>query len=512
MIKKHIFFVILIGVLGLYLRFYHIEFGLPHSFHADEPEIVELAIKYTYEIRSIISNNEYYKLIPISYVYGTFPAYFFTGVNMFFSKILNIFNFSFDKTTLYIILRSVNLILTFTIIPAIVWLSYKLFKNKKAWITAFILLALNWKLIVHAHYINTDIIVALLLTLSFLTFLDYHNSKNDTKYTVLTGILFGLAVGTKITALITLPAYIYVFLVKKDYRNIFGFLFTIFAVFMATNPFSIIFANDFAFRIYTMLFKEAGMTFDSVNYNPFKYIGALSWIATLPVFIMSLYGKYYVLKHKRNPFHIFLISNVFIYLIFYSVQSRRVDRWVLPILPVVILYASYAWAVLSSKIIKPLKLGLEAMILGYYLFFPLLLLFQFQRYTPKAQAYLWAQNNLPVYITNNDYTLVYTEEGLDPLNKLQGTKVIKYEVYGSENAQFFMPEDPMNYEYVILSSRPMENFKKPEIRKAFPFYAQKWDSFEYTVNSNFKLIKTFSLPKPNLIPLSNVYIYEKKEL
>ena len=54
--------------IGLLFRLYHIEFGLPHSFHADEPEIAEFAIKYTYEIRGIIENGDYYKLIPLNFV------------------------------------------------------------------------------------------------------------------------------------------------------------------------------------------------------------------------------------------------------------------------------------------------------------------------------------------------------------------------------------------------------------------------------------------------------------
>jgi len=39
-------------IFGLYFRLHAINFGLPHCFHADEPEIVELAVKYTYQIRA----------------------------------------------------------------------------------------------------------------------------------------------------------------------------------------------------------------------------------------------------------------------------------------------------------------------------------------------------------------------------------------------------------------------------------------------------------------------------
>jgi hypothetical protein len=108
------------------------------------------------------------------------------------------------------------------------------------------------------------------------------------------------------------------------------------------------------------------------------------------------------------------------------------------------------------------------------------------------------------------WKLVYTEEGLDPMNKLKFADVQKYNVYSSESAQFFLPQDPFLYDYVVLSSRPMENFKRPKVKETYPFYHKKWAEFEITVldESNFELIKEFSLIKPNLIPLSDVYIYK----
>src|SRR3990167_4698419 len=98
--KQLMLLLIIIGFTGMLFRLYHIEFGLPHSFHADEPEITEPAIKYTYEIFNIIRNNDWYKLIPVSFVYGTFPVYYFTVFTMAFSKSLNILNSPFDKTSI----------------------------------------------------------------------------------------------------------------------------------------------------------------------------------------------------------------------------------------------------------------------------------------------------------------------------------------------------------------------------------------------------------------------------
>ncbi len=493
--------------MGLYFRLYHIEFGLPHSFHADEPEIAELAIKYTYEIKTIIRSNDYYKLIPISYVYGTLPAYFFTLAVMGFSKILTITKTSFDKTTLYIFMRQLNALLSLSIIPLGSLLYYKLFKDKKGTLIAAFLLALNWTLIVQGHYINADIILTTLLTLAYLGTYLYYKHELDNKHVIFLGAVLGLAAGTKVTALLTLPLFLYIFLNKKDYRGLFGFLFTAFIAFEVTNPFAIIFANNFAFRILTMKQKEAGMVFDSVDPNPFKYILALSFMTTPLVLLTALYGKIKAVKNtKELPMHVFLIGHVFIYVLFYSLNTRRVDRWLLPTIPIILIYTAYGLSQLKTKLLIPLGL----LLLGIYLYYPLLLTKQFQRYTPKAEAYLWMRDN----VAKEANKLAITEEGLDPLNKLEGILVKRLNVYTSEAAQFDLPPSPNGYDYVILSSKPMQNFKNPEVAKAYPFYTEKWAEFEQTVldETKFVLVKEFVLPKPNLVNLSDVFIYKSVSL
>lgn len=512
MSNKSLFFVAA-GVLflGIYLRLYHIEFGLPHSFYADEPEIAELAIKYTYEIKNIIRNNDYYKLIPISYVYGTFPAYMNTFFTMLFSKSSNLLGYGFDKMSIYVFLRVINALLSLTIPAVISLLSYKLFKNKELALATGILLLLNWKFIVHAHYINADITQAILLTLSFLAFQKYLQQKADTKFTVLTGVFYGLAVGTKITALISLPLYYYVFLKNRDTRGLLAFTFIVFGAFIISNPFSVVFATDFAFRIYTMFTKEAGMVFDSVDYNPLKYIQALTFMLSPLVMITSLYGIFKITR--RNPsesrnkyFHVFLIGNIIIYLLFFSLQNRRVDRWLLPILPIATMYATYGICKLKQVLNKSVFVAFTLIILTNYLYFPVLLTKQFQTNTPKSAAYIWMRDNIDPSLNK----LVYTEEGLDPMNKLLGVLVFKYQVYTDEAAQFFIPENPDGYDYVVISSRPMENYKRSAVKNSYPFYYEKWNTFENKLQdeNKFKLIKQFVLPKPNLIPLSDVFIYE----
>jgi len=506
--KKYYLLFFFILLIGLALRLYHIEFGLPHSFYADEPEISELAIKYTYEFRSIVRNGDYYKLIPISFVYGTFPAYFFTLANMAFSKSLNLLGIGFGKFELFVFLRVINAVVSTFIVVALGVLAQKIFKKKSVTLLAVALTALNWKLIVHAHYVNADILQTTLLVFSYLTLFIYYKKKPDNLFTVLTGVLFGLAVGTKITTLIALPIYYYIFLVKKDCRGLVGMTLVALIAFMISNPFSFILSDRFLFRIMTMFTKEAGLVFDSVDLNPFKYLGVIAWIATPLVFLVSLYGKAVALKLKESRhFHIFLVTNVLLYVLFFSLQKRYVERWLLPVLPIVLIYASYGFYKLQERLNSKIVFAfLFSIIMGTYVYFPVLLMQQFLRWTPKSEAYLWAQENIDPL----EKVLVYTEEGLDPMNKLPGSKVHVVKVYTDEGAQYFTPDDTDYYDYVVISSRPLQNYKRPAVRQEFPFYYEKWSEFENMLadNEHFELVNQFVLPKPNLIPLSDVYIYK----
>jgi hypothetical protein len=175
------------------------------------------------------------------------------------------------------------------------------------------------------------------------------------------------------------------------------------------------------------------------------------------------------------------------------------------------MYASYGLVQLKQSYKKIVFIVLVLFMGINYLNYPILLMNQFRKDTPKSAAYQWVKANIPVKETLTPYILVYTEEGLDPLNKISGAKVNQYNVYTSESAELFYPEDPLIYDYVIVSSRPMQNFKRPEVRQKYPYYAQKWDEFEQTLQdkSKFELIKDFTLPKPSIVPLSDVFIYRK---
>ena len=435
-------------------------------------------------------------------MYGTFPTYVLTVLTLLFSKFNNLLGIDFLKSDIYMFLRSFIGIVSFLIAPVAAHLYFKMFKDKLGSLLTFLLVALNWKLIVFGHYVNADIIITLLTLTSVYFFFNYYKDENIKKSVILSSLFFGLAIGTKITVLLTLPFYLYIFFKKGKLYDFIVFVFIAIGAFLVTNPFSWGFANDFAFRILSFSTKEAGIVFDSVDTSSTKYILGLSSMLTLPVFLMAVWGKWK--SNYKDSYHIFLIGIIIFYFLFYSIQARRVDRWLLPILPFMMIYASYGIMRLKNLKIFP---AILALIFGVYLYNPILLLSQFQTLTPRSAAYIWLKTEVPISANK----LGYTEEGLDPISRVPGMDLRRMGVYSSENAHFVLPENPIGYDYVVIADRPMQNFKKPEVKEKYPLYVQKWEEFEKTIMdpTKFELIKEFTLPKPNLIPLTDIYIYKR---
>jgi len=343
-------------LLGLYFRLHSINFGLPHCFHADEPEIVELAVKYTYQIKDILKTKDFYKLIPISFVYGMLPTYLLTIATIVFSKVWSLLHLPFDKQSIYVFLRTITAISSLALIPIALQLYKNAFRkiSKIEVLILTFLTALNWKLIVLSHYVNMDIFLTILLSLTFLAASYYLKNPKRSLFVVLTGLLFGFSIGTKITAGLSLPLFIYLFVKKKDLRSLFAFLFLTYIGFAITNPFSLIFAKDFIFRIFEMQLKEGGMVFDSVNSNPFKYIISLVSITTPIIFTISLYGKVetFMYNRNKNTLQILLFGNVLIYIAFFSLNSREISRWLLPIIPSLLIFSTKGFAEFAKTVSK----------------------------------------------------------------------------------------------------------------------------------------------------------------
>jgi hypothetical protein len=521
MTRRHLLIILAVILLvGLLLRLFRIDFGLPLTFFPDETDLSDAAINYSIGAKAALENGNINFFKPNSFVYGTFPSYFLTINLIFFKVVVSLFKINTDYFSYFLEMRVVTAILSM-LIPMLTGLIYfKLFKDKKGLVASLFLSALNWKLIYHSHYLNQDIYLTILLCLSFtflLLYLKTDNIKGATLLVMLSGSSFGLATGTKITSLLSFPLIFLLFFSFKKRKEVVFFALSALITYIISNPFSILSLKDFVSRIIEMVSKEGGIVFSSVDTGPFKYLFGLSYMLTLPVLTLAIYGivrkilsaSPFKLYEREKIFHVFLILNILVYFIFFSIEPRRSDRFLLPVIPILILYASYGLSYLYSRlrINRCLVITLVGIFAVYYAYFPLSLTMQLSKNKPRLDAYYWVKQQ-PL---SDKKILVYTEDGQDPFSRIKGSTVLVYSVYVSKGAQFSLPQDPLIYDYVVLASKPMENYKRPYVIKNYPDYFNNWRAFESTVTASdkFSLVKDFKTSNLNLLYFSEISVYRR---
>jgi hypothetical protein len=275
--------------------------------------------------------------------------------------------------------------------------------------------------------------------------------------------------------------------------------------------------------------REAGVVFSSVDQNPLKYISGLSNVLTPPILIISLISMVVILLEKIQDFksiktgpenltHLLLIGNFFTYLIFFSLNKRLVERWMLPIIPVLCIYATYGIQeignlVKNQKIQKIFKISLIGIFLISYFCNALILFKQIKLGDTRLKAYEWTKDHLRQPENTNLKILVYTNKGRDPFSRIDNCDVKMFEVYESKEAEKFFPVDPKEYNMVITYSGMERNYNNPYVAKKYPEYNDDWISFQKELDNSeyFKLMKSFETTKINLVGLSDIFVYEKLE-
>lgn len=145
--KKHIsttITIILIFLIGLFLRLYKIDFGRPESFIFDENDIYDDVIRFSQNYKFIIEQDGFKGFEPNTYVYGMFPTYFLTISTIFLNKFSTTFNIPVDFDFYFVYARIVTSIFSIFGVVFTGLIYKKIFKDKKGTLLSLILAALNW--------------------------------------------------------------------------------------------------------------------------------------------------------------------------------------------------------------------------------------------------------------------------------------------------------------------------------------------------------------------------------
>lgn len=265
--------------------------------------------------------------------------------------------------------------------------------------------------------------------------------------------------------------------------------------------------------------REAGAVLSSVNTSPLKYVSAIISILSIPATIIFFISLFIVFKEdikdekERYLEHVLLIGNIFIYLVFFSLNKRLVDRWILPIIPLTVIYISYGIFKFgdifkSNKCRFLITATSLASVLSICIYNSFIIYSQLIQGDTKGRAYIWTKE----YLKNEkSHVLVYTNKGRDPFHNLKGVDVILFQVYESKEAFNFYPEDPYKYDLIVIYSTMRRNFNNKYVIQNYPEYFKKWSNFmlELEDRGNFYLISNFKSVKPDLFNVSDIEIYKK---
>lgn len=355
--KKHCI-ILIIMIIGLILRVWGINFGLPYKFHQDEPIIVNHALAYgTGDL------NPHFFIIPplASYIlFGFYILYFFIGSVCGIFRGVEEFSLSFfrDPTSFYIIGRVI-----LGVLPSIlsVYLTYKIalkVVSKKAALYASLVMAVTFLNAINAHYAYTDNLLVLFVILSFVSMARLIDSPKRTHY-ALAGILVGMAIATKYNAALLAAPFLIAHMTNNDKSNrsnpinlnLMIFVCVAIFTFIASNPYSVL-DRRFFWESLTHRIRGGyrGLS-HHLAYSLFEGLGAIPTI-------LGAIGLVWFLK-KDFKKAIFLLSFPVIFYIHLVFKSQPFPRYALPMIPFLAIGMAFLMLELYEKAkTKALKMAI----------------------------------------------------------------------------------------------------------------------------------------------------------
>lgn len=312
-LTKSILFLVVLIVIGAFLRLYNLNWGAPYYFHPDERNIAS----------SVSQLHLPDHMNPNFFAYGSLPIYtiYFLGAfnNTLSSCQSESCHVSFEQAI--IISRSISAILSIALIPLIFFIGKKVYNETAGLIAAFFT-ATSVGLIQFAHFGTFEIWLTFFSALLFyllLKLIDKTNTTNALAVGAVLGILFSIKVSMFI--LFPLPILALLFTKKKlltitirigiAIKFSLLILLTALCVYFLTNP-------------YVALSTKAFQ--DSMQYESQVALGTLpvfysgSFYNTIPI----LYQFVHVYPFLLNPLLTALFIPAFLYLAITTYKTTKV--------------------------------------------------------------------------------------------------------------------------------------------------------------------------------------------
>ena len=447
---------------------------------------------------------------PEFFAYGGLPIYaiYFVGVGInFFSRLFtqmpqNIYTVSFEQAIIISRLFSAF----FSVGLLVVLLRIRNFFTPYAFWITFLVSVFSVGFIQYAHFGTFEMWLTFFTLLFFVSIVLLFQAR-DTRYLILTFVVYGALLGIKVSSLFLfplIPIFLFIYYSQLPFAQMAArvCLLSLLALivscvlFLITNPFFI---------------------FDNSSYvNSILYEGKVAG-GTLPVFYTErFYGTVPILFHLTSVFpfllnplntllllvavpigvysyfrtrDLFLLLTIVFFLVLFLSQTFLFTKWnryVIPALPYAYFLIGFVCWFFVTKIkwfsSRVAKGALMFIVVGVAVVFSVSFFITTYRTDSRVEAFLWASVNVPhgARIGTEIYDL-----GLMPF---EGTfsDVHIFDQYGFENSTEEV--DASEYEYVLFPSQRVMR-SRIELPHKFPkghaFYSGFWEE-----SNGFKLVYT----------------------
>ncbi|MDO8659747.1 MAG: glycosyltransferase family 39 protein [Candidatus Parcubacteria bacterium] len=391
--------IFLLIVVGIFIRFYNLNWGTPFYFHPDERNIASSIIQLHFPDR----------MNPHFFAYGSFPIY----INYFTGYFLNFLHRPQDLFEQAIIInRFYSALLSSLIIPSVYFIGKRL-ANKKAGIIAAILSLFSTGLIQFAHFGTFE------MWLTFLgLWLFYFSLKlikdSNLKDAIIAGLIFGMLMATKISSLLLLmipltsvtlnffrrmeiksyliKTFLLVFIASTVFAILCPYVFLDFKSFLLSIQYESSVAIGTLPVFYTgEFFDTIPVVFQFLKIYPFLINPTLTII-----FIPSLiYLSIKAIKTKNTKYLLLITCYLFLFLP-QAFLFAKWTRYMVPTLPFMYLII----AVVLEDFFRKKTIGIKHAILSIIIFINIVFSFSyfitaFVKPDTRINASLWAKENIP---------------------------------------------------------------------------------------------------------------------
>lgn len=459
----------LILALAFALRAWGIWFG---PYHPDEPLVIN-------QVLSFGTGNPF----PFVYYYPPFFHYIlFISYGLFFivGWIAGLFR-NFDNFLFLVLVKQlpfyfigrflVALIGTATVIP--VYLIVKRIRSENAALIAALFMSCMYVHVRNSHYCTVDVPMTFMVMLSYLYILRI-TQVNNTKDYVLAGILCGLAIATKYSALILVPCLLIAGFVNFSHRghyakNIRNIILSI----ACAAAISLIFCS-YCIWDYPHFIQAVNVLrrVENMNISPwYRFRVNLYYGMGLPLEIFGILGLIYLIFKEKKRGAV-LAAFPFLYFLILAKAGQPFSRYILPVVPFfavgagIFYYDSIAGLIAKIKFQKILSCAVIGLIIIYPLASSVYLDYLLSKPDIRDLAEDWVYKNIPlgskIAVDNPQYAphlfptkeqlrqkAEYLPEGkgknikkrrLEMLDGLKGYPAQNYEIYylGESAAEFSM--------------------------------------------------------------------------